>query len=84
MKAESTTAPASPRVLEARLQVGAVHWSGARPISHVSVDKTRLTVSGAHILLVDELSLHPAGLLLKLDGESWIIPHARVETYRLA
>jgi hypothetical protein len=76
--------PGRDRVLDARLEVGSVHWQGARIVSHVTTDKTITTVSGNHVLLVDEMFLHPAGLLLRLEGQSWIIPHARVETYRLA
>lgn len=89
-KADSKTeapaaVPAGPTKLrEARLRAGEVHWSGARPITHVTTDRAQLGVLGAHVLLVDDLTLHPAGLLLKVDGGLWIIPHARVETYRLA
>lgn len=72
------------KLREARLRAGEVHWSGARPITHVTTDRAQLGVQGSHVLLVDELTLHPAGLLLKIDGGAWIIPHARVETYRLA
>lgn len=72
------------RLREVRLRLGEVHWNGARTISHVTTDRSTITVSGTHILHVDELSLHPAGVLLRVDGEAWIIPHVRVETYRLA
>lgn len=80
-------APAAPgreRLLEVRLQAGSVHWQGARPITHLTVDRTKVGVSGSHVLVAEELFLHPAGCLARVDGVSWIIPHARVETYRLA
>lgn len=72
------------RLREVRLRLGEVHWNGARTISHVTTDRSTVTISGTHVLHVDELSLHPAGVLLRVDGEAWIIPHVRVETYRLA
>lgn len=72
------------RLREVRLRLGEVHWGGARTISHVTTDRSTVTISGTHVLHVDELSLHPAGVLLRVDGEAWIIPHVRVETYRLA
>ncbi len=72
------------RLLEVRLQAGSVHWQGARPISHITTDRARLPGAGTHLLVADELHLHPAGALVRVDGSSWIIPHARVETYRLA
>lgn len=72
------------RLLEVRLQSGAVHWQGARPISHLTTDRSKVGISGVALLVVDELRLHPAGCLVTVDGGSWIIPHARVETYRLA
>ncbi len=75
--------PALPPLREARLRAGEVHWSGARPVTHVTADKAQVGVLGAHVLLVEELALHPAGLLVKVDGGRWIIPHARVESYRL-
>lgn len=83
-EAKAPTAPNVTRLRDVRLRLGEVHWGGARSISHVTTDKTTVTVSGAHVLHADELSLHPAGVLIKVDGEQWIIPHVRVETYRLA
>lgn len=79
----STSKPAATRVLEARIQAGAVHWSGARSITHITTDQAMRSALGTHILIADELSLHPAGLSLRVEGGTWIIPHARVETYRL-
>jgi hypothetical protein len=92
MSAKTNETPATPparerqleRLSEVRLQVGAVHWSGARPITHLTTDPSKVSVSGTFALVADELLLHPAGCLVKIDGGSWIIPHARVETYRLA
>lgn len=81
---ETPKAGGATRVLEARLQAGAVHWSGARSITHVTTDRAMLSALGTHILVADELSLHPAGLLVRAEGGTWIVPHARVETYRLA
>jgi hypothetical protein len=75
------------RLTDVRLQVGAVHWDGARPITHLTTDRSKVSVSGTFAVLADELLLHPAGCLVKINGDSggtWIIPHARVETYRLA
>lgn len=80
----ATPATNATRLREVRLRLGEVHWGGARSISHITTDRSTVTVSGTHILHVDELSLHPAGVLLRVDGESWIVPHVRVETYRLA
>lgn len=77
-------AAAAARVIEARLQAGSVHWNGARPVTHITTVKAQTAILGTHILQVEELSLHPAGLLIKVDGQSWIVPHSRVETYRLA
>lgn len=77
-------APGRDRLVEVRLQAGAVHWQGARPVTHLTTDRTKVGVSGAHVIVADELLLHPAGCLVKVDGGTWIIPHARVETYRLA
>lgn len=76
--------PGRERLLEVRLQAGSVHWNGARSITHITTDKATKSVSGSHMLIADELLLHPAGCLLRVEGVSWIIPHARVETYRLA
>lgn len=84
-KPETASAgPVRDRLLEVRLQAGSVHWQGARPISHVTTDRSKVGVSGTALLVADELRLHPAGCLVTIDGASWIIPHARVETYRLA
>jgi hypothetical protein len=85
-KAETTAAVpvAGGGVREARFRAGEVHWQGARSITHVTTDRTTTTIAGTHILHVDELALHPAGLLIKVDGERWVVPHVRVETYRLA
>jgi len=79
----ATPSPGATKVREVRLRAGEVHWQGARSITHVTTDRSQTSVSGQHILHVDELSIHPAGVLLRVDGESWIIPHVRVETYRL-
>lgn len=72
------------RLLEVRLRAGEVHWQGARPITHLTTDKTKATVFSNAVLMVDELSLHPAGVMLRVDEEAWIIPHVRVELYKLA
>lgn len=89
MSKEATpVAPAAPagreRLLEVRLQAGAVHWSGARPVTHLTTDHTKTGVSGSHVLVADELTLHPAGCLVRVEGGVFIVPHARVEVYRLA
>lgn len=81
---KAAAAPNVTRLREVRLRLGEVHWGGARSISHVTTDRSTVTVSGTYILHADELSLHPAGVLVKVEGELWIIPHVRVETYRLA
>lgn len=81
---EASRPAAAARVIEARLQAGSVHWGGARPVTHITTVKAQTAILGTHILQAEELSLHPAGLLVKVDGQSWIIPHSRVETYRLA
>jgi len=85
-KAETAATAGNGRsgLAEVRLQAGAVHWQGARSITHVTTDQTKRAALGTHILVVDELALHPAGCFLRVDGDAWIIPHARVETYRLA
>lgn len=84
----TATAPAATpgreRLAEVRLQAGAVHWNGARSITHLTTDQSKRASVGTHILVVDELLLHPAGCLVRSEGASWIIPHVRVETYRLA
>lgn len=85
--ATEAVAPAAPgreRLAEVRLQAGTVHWQGARPITHLTTDRAKVGVSGSHVLVAEELFLHPAGCLVRVEGASWIIPHARVETYRLA
>lgn len=79
-----SSSPGRERLSEVRLQAGAVHWSGARPVTHLTTDRARTTVSGTHVLVADELLLHPAGCLVRVDGASFIVPHARVEVYRLA
>lgn len=79
-----TTPPGRERLVEVRLQAGAVHWQGARPVTHLTTDRTKTGVSGAHVIVADELSLHPAGCMIRVDGATFIVPHARVETYRLA
>lgn len=86
-KATEAAAPAPAgreKLLEVRLQAGAVHWQGARPVTHLTVDRTKTGVSGSHVIVADELSLHPAGCMIRVDGATFIVPHARVETYRLA
>ena len=88
-KAAETTpapvvAPGRERLSEVRLQAGAVHWQGARPVTHITTDRTKTSVSGAHVLIADELVLHPAGCMIRVDGATFIVPHVRVETYRLA
>lgn len=85
-RAETPAAPVAggAKVREARFRAGEVHWQGARSITHVTTDRSMTSVSGTHILHVDDLALHPAGLLFRVEGESWVVPHVRVETYRLA
>jgi hypothetical protein len=72
------------RVQEARLQAGGVHWGGARPITHLTTDKTKTSSIGSHIVVADELSLHPAGIMINIGSETFIIPHSRIEYYKLA
>lgn len=72
------------RLSDVRLRVGEVHWNGARPVTHLTTDKNKTTVFSNHVLVADEMSLHPAGVLLRIEEESWVIPHARVEAYKLA
>lgn len=76
--------PGREQLTEVRFQVGSVHWNGARIITHATTDETRKTVAGTHMLIAEGLWLHPAGVLIKVDGNKYIVPHARVEVYTLA
>lgn len=69
---------------EVRLQAGGVHWQGARLVTHVTTDEAKKSVFGSHVLVVEGIWLHPAGVLIKLEGQKYVVPHARVEVYTLA
>lgn len=86
-KSDATPAPATAgreRVAEARLQAGGCHWSGARLVTHLTTDTAKVGVSGASVVVADEMVLHPAGVLVVEGGARVIVPYARVETIRLA
>lgn len=70
-------------VSDVRLQVGAVHWEGARVVTHLSVNKNSIGLTGQHFMLVDEMNLHPAGIWVRIGDTEYVVPHSRVELYRL-
>lgn len=71
-------------VTDVRVQAGAVHWEGARVVTHISTSTESRGILGQHMLVADELTLHPVGVMVKIGAKTYIVPHARVETYKLA
>jgi hypothetical protein len=89
-KADATATPAAPatpgreRVADVRIQSGGCHWSGARLVTHLTTDGAKVGVSGANVVVAEEMTLHPAGVLVVEANARTIVPYARVETIRLA
>ena len=70
-------------VSDVRLQAGGVHWEGARLVTHISTDTSKRSILGQHIIVADEMTLHPCGVHVVLGDNNFIVPHSRVELYRL-
>lgn len=71
------------QLTDVRLQAGGVHWEGARLVTHLSTDTSKRSTLGQHIIVADELSLHPAGVMVRVGDDTFIVPHSRAELYRL-
>ncbi len=72
------------RILEVRVQQGGVHWQGARVVTHVTTDASKVTIAGTGYVVADEITFHPAGVLVKTKDGAFVIPHARIEVSKLA
>jgi hypothetical protein len=70
-------------VSEVRIEASAVHWEGARIVTHISTNPANVGIIGQHFMVADEMCLHPAGVWVRVGEKEYIVPHSRVELYRL-
>lgn len=68
---------------DVRIQAGSVHWEGARVVTHISTNTKSIGITGQHFMIADEIALHPAGVWVRIGDAEYIVPHSRVELYRL-
>lgn len=70
-------------ISDVRIQASAVHWEGARIVTHISTNKDNMGIVGQHFMIADEIALHPAGVWVRIGDKEYIVPHSRVELYKL-
>ena len=71
-----------------RVRTGGVHFSGARIISTLTVDKTAINLAGNNVVVCEAIKIHPAGVYFEASaaegGGTFVIPYANVEVMTVA
>lgn len=72
--------PGKEKIQSVRVRTGGVHYTGARIVTLLTIDKSAVNIAGSNIVTCDDISFHPAGISFKgTDGISGVIPYVNVE-----
>ena len=79
--------PGKETIASVRIRTGGVHFSGARIVTLLTVDKTAVNIAGSNVIVCDAIRFHPAGIHFDATasegGGSHVIPYANVEVVTL-
>jgi hypothetical protein len=79
-EAVTTAAPGKEKIQSVRIRTGGVHYTGARIVTTLTLDKSAVNIAGANIVTCEEIAFHPAGIMFRgTDGINGVIPYANVE-----